>query len=38
MTKSLQKMSECMQLVADLHDDSVSGVCHFITGKLIRDS
>lgn len=24
MTKALQKMAECMQLVADLHEDSVS--------------
>jgi hypothetical protein len=24
MTKALQKMSDCMQLVADLHEDSVS--------------
>jgi hypothetical protein len=23
MTKALQKMAECMQLVADLHEDSV---------------
>lgn len=30
MTKALQKMTECMQLVADLHEDSVSTLFIFI--------